>query len=222
MILATGKPPWAIRDLARRLELTGPHIVANGSALWTEAGGTEVLDRIPDTGVRTSLDFAARHAIPRAVSGPRGVFVQSGWGVDTVTSALAEVGEEPPTLVEDAVGIEPDPWKVILIMRAGGTHPAVPAVAGGQWVRTGPAFYETLPAGASKGVAMRLLCARLGVPRQDVVAIGDSENDIEILAFAGMGFAMAHAPDAVRAAAAAVTASNDEDGVAQAVEPLLE
>lgn len=221
VLLATGKPPWAVRALAARLEIAGPHIVANGSALWTEAGGTEVLARIPQDGVRTALEFAARYDVPRAVSGPRGVFVQPEWGVAAVTTALAEVGEDPPTVVADAVCTEPDPWKVILILREGQPHPPVPMVAGGQWVRTGPAFYETLPAGSSKGVAMRLLCERLGVARSDVVAFGDSENDLELLAWVGLGIAMAHASAAVRASAAAVTAGNDQDGVAQALEPLL-
>ena len=222
VLLATGKPPWAIRTLAARLSLTGTHIVANGSALWTQADGTEVLARIPDAGVRTSLAYAARYCIPRAVSGPRGVFTQATWGVPALTAALHEVGEDAPTVVPDAVAAEPDPWKVILIQRTDQRHPPVPAVEGGQWVRTGPAFHETLPAGSSKGTAMRLLCQRLGIAREDVIAFGDSENDIDLLQWAGTGIAMAHAPQAVRGAAAATTAGNDEDGVAQALEPLLD
>ena len=69
---------------------------------------------------------------------------------------------------------------------------------------------------------MRLLCQRLGIAREDVIAFGDSENDIDLLQWAGTGIAMAHAPQAVRGAAAATTAGNDEDGVAQALEPLLD
>lgn len=219
--LATGKPPWAIGDLARGLDLSGPHVVANGSAIWSEDSGVEMLARIPDAGVRTALAYAARHAIPRAVSGPRGVFTQTGWGEPELTAALGEVGEGPPTVVDDAVAAEPDPWKVILIQRAGQPHPPAPPVQGGQWVRTGPAFYETLPAKCSKATAVRLLCVRLGFAREDVVAFGDSENDLDLLAWAGTGVAMAHAPAAVRAAAGTVTASNDEDGVAVALEPML-
>ncbi len=219
--LATGKPPWAISDLARSLDLAGPHVVANGSAIWSESDGVEMLARIPDAGVRTALAWAARHGIPRAVSGPRGVFTQAGWGEPELTAALAEVGEARPTVVDDAVGVEPDPWKVILIQRAGCFHPPAPPVDGGQWVRTGPAFYETLPAGCSKATAIHLLCVRLGFAREDVVAFGDSENDLALLAWAGTGVAMAHAPEAVRAAAGAVTAGNDEDGVAIALEPML-
>jgi hydroxymethylpyrimidine pyrophosphatase-like HAD family hydrolase len=221
VVLATGKPPWAVEPLARQLGLPGPHIVANGSALWRQGRPLEVLARIPDGGVRTALAFAARHGIPRAVSGPRGVFTQAGWGVPELTAALREVGEAPPTVVADAVGAEPEPWKVILILRQGEPHPPAPEVEGGRWVRTHPAFYETLPRGASKGAALELLCARLGVAPADVVAFGDGENDLEMLRWAGLGVAMAHAPEALRRAAAQVTAGNDEDGVAVVLERLL-
>ncbi len=221
--LATGKPPWAIVRLAEALGLDGPHVVANGCGLWPTGGELELLARIPDQGVAVSLAWAASLGIPRALSGPRGVFCQPSWGVQEVTSALREVGEQPPDVVDDAVLTEPEPWKVILILRAQAGAPATeaPQVQGGQWVRTHPNFFETVPCEASKGRALRLLCARRGIAQSDVVAVGDSDNDTELLSWAGLGVAMAHAPAHVRAAARQVTASNDEDGVALVVEELL-
>ena len=222
VVLATGKPPWALVDIVDRLDLAGPHIVANGCALWPRGRGIEVLGRIPLSGVHTALGFAAGLNVPRAVSGPRGVFTQPGWGELEVTSALREVGEEPPTVVPDAIAADPDPWKVILILRRGTPHPPAPPPEGGRWVRTHAAFFETVPAEASKGAALRLLCARMGISRADVVAIGDGENDVEMLRWAGASFAMAQAPAEVRAAAGAITGGNDEDGVAQALQVLLQ
>ena len=65
------------------------------------------------------------------------------------------------------------------------------------------------------------LCERLGIERDDVVAFGDALNDVELLAWAGHGVAVANAvPEAV-AVADEVTATNDEDGVAQVLERLL-
>lgn len=221
VLLATGKPPWAIRALAASLALEGPHVVANGSALWSDGRPTELLARIPDRGVREALGYAARQHIPRALSGPRGVFTQPGWGVDAVCAALAAVGEEAPTVVADAVAEEPEPWKVILILPHEAKRPLPRDVPGGRWVRTGPAFYETLPAETNKATAVARVCARLGVGRDEVVAFGDSENDIDLLRWAGRGFAMAHAPESVVAAASARAPGNDEDGVAQGLEPLL-
>ena len=70
----------------------------------------------------------------------------------------------------------------------------------------------------SKASAMTDLARYLNIPLQQVMAIGDNNNDIQMLQTAGWGVAMGHASGAVKAAAQAITASNWEDGVAQAIE----
>jgi Cof subfamily protein (haloacid dehalogenase superfamily) len=75
--------------------------------------------------------------------------------------------------------------------------------------------------GADKGVALTVACRDHGIDPSEVVAIGDSENDIEMFRVAGASVAMGQATDEVKAAATSVTATNDEDGVAQAIERLL-
>lgn len=221
VLLATGKPPWAIAWLAQRLALNGPHVVANGAALWTPAQGTRLLEEIDPADVRAALADAEARGVARAVSGPAGVFCQPGWGEDTVAAALQAVGEEPPTIVADALAAERHYWKVITIAPAARGDPVVPRFRTGRWVRTGPSFYEVVPARATKASGLQAVCAALAVPREAVVAVGDSANDIEMLRWAGLGIAMAHAPGPVLAAADDVTAGNDEDGVAVAVQRLL-
>jgi hydroxymethylpyrimidine pyrophosphatase-like HAD family hydrolase len=71
---------------------------------------------------------------------------------------------------------------------------------------------------ASKRTALARLCADFGVSRERVLAIGDSRNDVPMLHWAGVGVAMANALDEVRNAVAHVTASNEQDGVALAIE----
>jgi Cof subfamily protein (haloacid dehalogenase superfamily) len=70
----------------------------------------------------------------------------------------------------------------------------------------------------SKGGALLHLAARFGVPLQQTLAIGDGLNDISMLRAAGLGVGMGNAPRRVRAAADVLTASNEEDGFAQALE----
>ena len=77
---------------------------------------------------------------------------------------------------------------------------------------------EINAASCSKGEALRHLCRKLGVAPAQVMAFGDADNDVTMLRFAGFGVAMANAEPAARQAADFVTASNDEDGVAAAVE----
>jgi hydroxymethylpyrimidine pyrophosphatase-like HAD family hydrolase len=68
-------------------------------------------------------------------------------------------------------------------------------------VRTRGDYLEIIPLGASKGAALAQLTAHLGVPLERVVAVGDQENDVEMLQAAGLGVAMSHAPGPVRRAA---------------------
>lgn len=75
--------------------------------------------------------------------------------------------------------------------------------------------------GASKGSALADLARRLAIPLEETMAIGDGLNDISMLRMAGLGVAMGHAPRRVRASADVVTASNAEDGMAQALETLV-
>lgn len=75
--------------------------------------------------------------------------------------------------------------------------------------------------GTSKAAGLAWLAGQLHIPMERTIAIGDSENDAEMLKAAGLGIAMANAPASLHALAKASTASNDEDGVAQAIERFL-
>jgi len=70
----------------------------------------------------------------------------------------------------------------------------------------------------SKASGVIELAKYLAIPLEQVMAIGDNNNDIEMLQTAGWGVAMGQAPEAVKSAARAITASNREDGVALAIE----
>jgi Cof subfamily protein (haloacid dehalogenase superfamily) len=71
---------------------------------------------------------------------------------------------------------------------------------------------------ANKKNALVRLCADFQIPSERVLAIGDSRNDVPMLAWAGIGVAMANALPEVRQAVRYVTGDNVSDGVAQAIE----
>jgi Cof subfamily protein (haloacid dehalogenase superfamily) len=85
-------------------------------------------------------------------------------------------------------------------------------------VRSHPIFVEGNPLGASKAEGLAWLSDHLGISRQEVMAIGDQDNDADMVAWAGLGVAMGNASPAVRAAADYVAPSVDEDGAADAIE----
>jgi len=84
-----------------------------------------------------------------------------------------------------------------------------------------PRFLEFLRPGVSKGAAVGWLARRAGVPLANVLAIGDQFNDLEMIAAAGHGAAMPHAPQPVRAAARYIAPSLADEGVAEMIERLV-
>ena len=82
-------------------------------------------------------------------------------------------------------------------------------------------FLELTSAGVTKQAGLDVAAAELGFSPERAVGFGDGENDLELLAWAGYGVAMANAHPRLLAAADLVCPSVDEDGVAQVVEALL-
>lgn len=85
-------------------------------------------------------------------------------------------------------------------------------------VQTAPFYLEVIPATIHKGQGLLDTCRALGIDPKQTVAFGDAENDIPMLKAAGVGVAMGNAADSVKAAADAVTGTNNEDGIAQWLE----
>jgi len=84
-----------------------------------------------------------------------------------------------------------------------------------------PDYLEFTNIEANKGNALAILGDILGISKEEIIAIGDSYNDISMVVYAGMGIAMGNAPDALKLHAKYVTKTNDENGVAAAVERFI-
>lgn len=81
-----------------------------------------------------------------------------------------------------------------------------------------PHFMEMNHPEVNKGTAVAYLAQRHGIPREEIMVIGDSLNDLEMIRYAGIGVAMGNAREEVKGEADYVTGTNNEDGVAQAIE----
>ncbi|MER2138940.1 MAG: Cof-type HAD-IIB family hydrolase [Succiniclasticum sp.] len=82
-------------------------------------------------------------------------------------------------------------------------------------------FLELMEPGVNKWNAVKAVAEVYGIKPEEIMCIGDSNNDLSMIENAGIGVAVANAKPAVRAAAKLVTVSNDEDGVAQVIEQVL-
>lgn len=81
-----------------------------------------------------------------------------------------------------------------------------------------PGYLEINDPAVNKGAAVRYIADMLNIDRQEIMAFGNGTNDIEMLRYSGWGVAVSNSPAAVKSAAGIVTGSNDEEGVAEAIE----
>lgn len=88
-------------------------------------------------------------------------------------------------------------------------------------VPSGTRVIDITAKGNSKGRAVEIVAARLGLRREEIFCIGDYDNDVAMFRQAGLSVAMGNAPDSVKAAADYVTGTNQEDGAAEAIRHCL-
>jgi Cof subfamily protein (haloacid dehalogenase superfamily) len=132
-----------------------------------------------------------------------------------------------PTIVTDFAPYLANACKIVgassdavLLMRC---EAAMQATVGAQAtaVRSQTYYLDITPPGHDKGTFVEAMAKRLGIPTSAVAVIGDMQNDLPMFAKSGLSFAMGNAADDIKWHATHVTASNEEDGFAKAMEVLL-
>src|SRR6185369_10545110 len=88
-------------------------------------------------------------------------------------------------------------------------------------VRSQTYYLDITPPGRDKGTFVEAMATRLGIAPAEVATIGDMENDLPMFARSGLSFAMGDAADDIKRHATHVTASNEDEGFAKAVEAIL-
>lgn len=135
-------------------------------------------------------------------------------GIVACTPELADLSTQTQG-PDKVLLIAPKARQDLLDVVAARTPPGLVAVT------SNPTYLEITRVGVDKARALARHCARRGIPSAAVVAIGDGRNDLGMLAFAGTAVAPANAHAEVLLVADLVTASNDEDGVARALDLLV-
>jgi Cof subfamily protein (haloacid dehalogenase superfamily) len=221
--LATGKLFVSLAMLHQAFDLHGPQITCNGAAIVDADSGTlDAAWPMTPSEIAASLDALARAApdLPIAWYTTEAIFTTAPPG--PLDDLLVAYHEPTPLHVGDFAALPP-PTK-LLVTAAPARLEALrtqiePLLAGRvHVVRTSVDFLECMRPGVNKGAALEVIMQRAGIARAATLAIGDSENDLPLLQAAGFSIAMQNATPAVLAQANATTPSNDEDGVAHAME----
>jgi Cof subfamily protein (haloacid dehalogenase superfamily) len=210
--IATGKTPYSTREILPRLGLAsvGPDGVVHSQEMLSP----EVVQLVAGYVEREGLSLVG-YSGGRIVTGQQ----------DAFTDTMAEYHERPAEVIgslsQQAGQV---PINKILVMsqpeRLPRAREDLTAQLDGQASLVSPLDYilEVLPPGASKGTGLRRLLDELGIDPARVMAIGDGENDVEMLRLAGIGVAVGNAMPVAKAAADVVVGSNNDDGVAEAIE----
>lgn len=223
--IATGRTHMTCEDIAARAGVNAPVVVYNGGGvydrdsrhfLWRRMLARDALiapfralmARYPDVGVEINAGDAALMVNAGAPIDPnvlRGGFPYRRADIaDTPAEWFKIMFNAPEKHILRA--IEPQAREMLAPLLAQGCT----------LTYSGETYLELLP--ASKGAALEQLASLCGYARECVVAVGDYDNDLEMIRWAGLGVAVANAQPDVRAAADAIVCSCNEGAIAQTIE----
>lgn len=223
--LATGRMYRSIKPFAEQLQLDVPLIAYNG-ALVKGALSEKVYVRKP-LQLQTALDALAYCKVKDYYVQ---VYIDDELLVkeeNEFSRMYSKISGIPTTAVgEDIYHISKAPHKLLLMTASSDFAAAWRDVASrfeGRIDVTSSKdnFLELMEPGVNKWVAVKKLAEGMGIRPEEIMCIGDSNNDISMITNAGIGVAVANAKPQVQQAAKLITASNDNDGVALAIENIL-
>ena len=233
--IATGRHDSMIRSYLKHLNLKVPVISCNG-ALVREPFSDRVLvaEAIPKEHSLKIIDLCKEMNVDFHIYGHNSIFGESLTNKMLYYDGLNETlpPEERTNLVivpdtKETVVTEKEPlYKFIIFSESNHNRPDIfdrlAVIEGLTACQSMPALCDVMKGGISKAYALKKLSESLGIKKDEIVAIGDQLNDLELLEYAGLGVAVANAEDALKEKADMVTiANNNEDAVSEAIESIL-
>lgn len=219
--IASGRMTCTQRDLAREMGLDCSMISYNGSVVVQEDGTT----------VENDLDADAMMDIIEYCY-DRGYYVQTyrddviftdrdspmlrsdmdSWSAEIRFGDLREM--EPMSAPKVVIVVDPSMTPGIM-HDIQAMHPSLSVT------QSSPYVVEIMPPGIDKSYGLRMVCERLGIDREEVVAFGDNKNDISMIGWAGLGVAVANAVDELKDVADIVASGEMSDGVQEVLDRLF-
>jgi Cof subfamily protein (haloacid dehalogenase superfamily) len=223
--ITSSRPPVGMRFLVAPLAITLPIGPFNGSSI-IEPDPTPIEQHlIPADAARKSLDVLNEFGVDAWLFTNETWFIRRDDGkyvpheqktiqrdpvtTDDFTPYLAKAGK--------IVGASADPARLAACETAMQKALGDQALA----IRSQTYYLDITPPGQNKGTFVQAMAKHLGISTDAVATIGDMQNDLAMFKVSGLSFAMGNATDDVKQQATHVTASNEEEGFAAAVEMIL-
>jgi len=229
--LSTGRVVRACSGIISRLSLDGYHIYFDGALVSNPADNEEIyFQPLNGTVLRKAIEYARSNGIYLELHSTTHYFIeQETWatdmrrrffGIEPAVIDFSDIWHRERIIKGGLVVSSPEEAasvnsfqlqfnNILHFPRA--TTPAFPDID----------FINVVDSGVSKGKALEVLAAHLGISLAEVIAIGDGTNDIQLLSSAGLAIAMNNAPDEVKAVADYVTLDVDHSGIAAAINKFL-
>lgn len=223
--LSSGRMTEAMLPLAEKLGVNAPMILYNGALIYDlRTGRTLFSNAIPaETALAVVRMLEEMHLYVQAYPG-KGYYCHR-------RNAFTEGYERSIRVPATELGVPVSQWmqgdmvKLLAIAQPEELDRALPtlrkAFPNVNFMKSRPHYCEIVIQGVDKGVALRTLGEKTGVPVDEIMAFGDGQNDVSMLAAAGIGVAMENAVDDCKRVAKRIAPRNTEDGVAQVIEEML-
>jgi Cof subfamily protein (haloacid dehalogenase superfamily) len=235
IVIVTGRRYHSARSLAGELTCDAHLIVSNGALIKSAAGETHYRQLLPAATARQVLDATAEFRSCAGVIFDRPfekqvIFERVDWDGPFVGAYLrrhrqhvAEIAPLTECLNED------DPVEILFLDDCARIHRAKKALealpfanqftlALTEYPHRNLSMLDVLARGVNKGVALAELARLRGIPRENVMAIGDNWNDREMLEYAGLPVVMGNGVPELKTLGWSVTLPNDQAGVAAAID----
>ena len=224
--IVSSRPTIGMRFLIEPLAITLPVGAFNGSSIVDPRMNPVEQHLIPLPAVKRSLDILNEFGVDIWLFTNDQWLTRNGNGEyvaherHTIRHDPAIVTDFTPHLAHACkiVGSSSDPALLVRCEKAMQEALGTQAMA----VRSQSYYLDITPPGSDKGTFVRTMAHRLGVSTDAVATVGDMRNDLPMFRASGLSFAMGNATDDVKRQATRVTASNEEDGFAKAMDVILQ
>lgn len=218
--IATGRSRELTQELLDQLPVNAPCVLYNGGAVYDYENDKYLMKLfLPEESKQFIKELLA-------FKPDLGVLVVSNSDYFSVTDEISFTNQKNyPAKAVDVDSLT-DPWyKVLLLLRDNDyeqfiAYTAQRDFAGVRFVATNTHLVEMLPIDSSKGTALEYLIKEYGVDRENIAAIGDFYNDLEMIRHAGIGVTLCDAPEDIRAAADLVVGDCAGGAIADLIEYL--
>ncbi len=225
VVLASGRPPQALQPVIDAIRITAPVIAFHGALIWNPVASKPQYHEALDGSLVHDIINLARTVEPALHIG---IEVLDAWYTDRVDDALlrrSNIAIPPDDIGPIDSHLQHPVSRLSLYGEPEQLERALPVLKQQYWMTRRVALYCLQPTRvqilhplADKSIALQRVAARVGAQRTQVMAIGDAVNDAGMIEWAGFGVAVANACEQVRHLADATVASNDQAGVAEAIE----